>query len=535
MFDSISYQKEKKLLSIVDTKYSAAWNEHHIFCRPQEVIDWIRVIREDLSYLYFIDAVVQEYPSNTHFDFELDIIVANLESHQRLHLHIQFNRSEVIPSIIDFYPAALFALREQRDLFDFKFSKPLEALWVTENNKNLLSDEWNLKKENQKFLAPKLPFNPNKTEAPYPQEKWRWKHCDLYSKETLGKFEAFYCFDPFKLVDVRIRLGSHFRGIESLLTQKSHAHITHLLENVNEFASPFYSGAWAINLEKILGIDITERAKALRIVLWELSRMSEHLFVIYESCSLLKLNEAQFFLDAYERTCELFERLTGNRHGKGMMCIGGVRMDIPAGWLIEFQDYNKVFLKNLQVYHQHLLSNAKFRTLLTHAKVSSHAVLQYGVSGPSLRAAGINYDLRKSRPLYFYEDIDFDVPVGVHGTSYDRFLIRFEEIIQSSRIITQVLDNLPMGNIDLGLNETEWMNSLRSKRSEYHYFSLEAPNGETGVVYAQGENASIKRLKIKSPSLFLAQGLGEFLRGTSDESIAVALASLGIREREMER
>lgn len=534
MFDRNSYHKDSQLFSIVNKQYMAAWDEHHIFCRPQDLINWVRVIKEDLNYLYFIEALVVTNPEeDKSFDFELDLIVANLESHQRLHLHVLFNKNEIIPNIVHFYPAALYALREQADLFDFKLEIPLETLFVSEKNRNIFSSDWSLKEETHLFKAPVLPYNPNKSEPPYPQESWRWVHADLYSQNTLGKFEALYCFDPFKLVDVRVRLGSYFKGIEAELCQKDQRHITYLLEQVNHLAAPFYSGAWAINIEEIFNITITERAKALRIVLWELTRIAEHLFVIYEMCSLLKLNEYTFYLDAYERIGELLETLTGNASGQGMIIIGGINYDIPAGWIVEFQEFNKLFLKNIQVYHQRLLSNAKFRTLLTHSQVSSHAVLQYGVSGPNLRAAGINYDLRKSRPLYFYQDIDFDVPVGVKGTSFDRYLIRYEEVIQSSRIITQVLDNLPLGSIE---SSTEHVSSrLVTLTKEYHYSSLEAPNGETGIVYVQGEKGQIKRLKIKSPSLFLAQAMKEFLIGIDEKSIPVALASLGIREREMER
>jgi len=535
MFDNTSYQKEKNLFSIVNKQYKATRDEHHLFCRPQDLINWIQVVKEDLNYIYFIDAVALLNPSNTPYDFELDIIVANLESHQRLHLHVQFYKDEIIPSIVNFYPSSLYALREQRDLFDIKFDIALDSLFLTEKNRNIFSEDWKKNEEAKPFTAPKLPYNPNKSERPYPQESWRWSHGDLFSRKTLGKFEAYYCFDPFKVVDVRTRLGSNFRGIEFELAHKDHMHITYLLEHMNNFASPFYSAAWAINLEQVLELEITERAKGLRIVLWELSRIAEHLFITYEMCHLLELNESLFYLDAYERVCELFEAFSGNRYGQGIIKVGGLNVDIPAGWIIEFQEFNKIFLKNITLYHQYLLANSKFRTLINHTKVSSYSVLQNGISGPNLRAAGVNYDLRKSRPVYFYQDIDFDVPVGVNGTSFDRYLIRFEEMIQSSRIITQVLDNLPLGLIDLEIGQTEWINQLKQKNNEFHYFALEAPNGETGIVYAQGRNAEIKRLKVKSPSLNLTQGLNEFLRGIKEAEVSVALASLGIREREMER
>ncbi|MFA5584599.1 MAG: NADH-quinone oxidoreductase subunit C, partial [Bacteriovoracaceae bacterium] len=358
MFDNISFQKEKRLFSIVNKQYEAAHNEHHLYCRPQDLINWVQVIKEDLNYIYFIDVVALRNPSNTPFDFELDIIVANLESHQRLHLHVQFYKGEVIPSIANFYPSSLYALREQRDLFDIKFDMALESLFLTEKNRNIFSSDWEQKEEAKTFKPPKLPYNPNKSESPYPQESWRWAHGDLFSKKTLGKFEAYYCFDPFKVVDVKTRLGSKFRGVELELTKKDHSHIAYLLEHMNHFASPFYSSAWVINLEQILELEITERAKGLRIVLWELSRIAEHLFVTYEMCHLLELNESLFYLDAYERVCELFEAFSGNRYGQGVIKVGGLSFDIPAGWIIEFQEFNKIFLKNITLYHQYLLANS---------------------------------------------------------------------------------------------------------------------------------------------------------------------------------
>ncbi|HLT22162.1 MAG TPA: NADH-quinone oxidoreductase subunit C, partial [Bacteriovoracaceae bacterium] len=139
MFDNTSYQKEKNLFSIVNKQYKATRDEHHLFCRPQDLINWIQVVKEDLNYIYFIDAVALLNPSNTPYDFELDIIVANLESHQRLHLHVQFYKDEIIPSIVNFYPSSLYALREQRDLFDIKFDIALDSLFLTEKNRNIFS------------------------------------------------------------------------------------------------------------------------------------------------------------------------------------------------------------------------------------------------------------------------------------------------------------------------------------------------------------------------------------------------------------
>lgn len=157
-----------------------------------------------------------------------------------------------------------------------------------------------------------------------------------------------------------------------------------------------------------------------------------------------------------------------------------------------------------------------------------------------MRAAGLNFDLRKSQPFYFYQDIDFDIPVGINGTAYERYLVRYEEIQQSFRIITQVIDNLPLGeymNPEFNQNYLEVDKLLQSARGgkSWHYTGVESPNGEAGFLIMVGDKAQLLRAKIKTPSFPIVQALDHFISGINESQLRCNLASLGVRSTELDR
>jgi NADH:ubiquinone oxidoreductase subunit D len=157
-----------------------------------------------------------------------------------------------------------------------------------------------------------------------------------------------------------------------------------------------------------------------------------------------------------------------------------------------------------------------------------------------MRAAGLNFDLRRSRPFYFYQDIDFDIPVGIFGTAYDRYLVRYEEIYQSFRIISQVLDNLPLGDICLATKDKNSQSNdlgflYDDVKSDWFYASLESPNGEAGYNFFLTNDFKFERIKIKTPSFVIAQAMPFFLNGLSRDQIPSAVASLGISRWEIDR
>lgn len=536
MFNVKDLQEHQNIFSEVGTFYHQVLGQHHIDLRPKDLLRWIEFAKNDLGYLTLLDIAcldrkmgIDEKP----YEFELSYLLFNMGSHQRLNLHVHFNTGEVVPTVTTHFSVAGWMEREQMEMFGISIGQvKSESLLIPKGSmpplrKNIEISDWPMEEEQS---LPPLRYNPNKSEKPYPEEAWIWKKFDILSPETLGNFGWQVCFDPVRVVDSNTKIGFFHRGLEKLLESKNWNHVLQLVDLIHPGAAPTYSTIWAKNLEEILSISLPERAQAIRIVLLELARIADHLTVLFEIASSLQKDEARLFINAREKVYELFEKYSGHRQGMGSICLGGVREDLPHGWIIEYQEVANLLKKSLLTIHNSLLGQRNFRSHLDHSPVNAQTVLQWGVGGPAMRASGLNFDLRKSQPLYFYQDVDFDVPVGIHGTSYDRYLIRYEEIHQSLRIITQVLDNLPLGEL---VNSEE--SGIVTLTPGWHYSSLESPNGEAGFYHYFLKEMKPERLKVKTPSFTLTQALPEFVRGLEEWQLPGALASLGIRKSEQDR
>ncbi len=544
MFSWKEFEKTKVLLS-QDPSYVDISGQHHVSIRPVNLLRWMEMAGEDLGFLTLVEiagADLTELPSR-EFDFELTYHLLNMGTHQRLNLHVVFYATDIVPSIVSLFSNADWMEREQWEALGIHFTRPMTSLLLPVGQTNYplrkspIVTTWPM---DNPINLPRIRKNPNKSEVPYPEEVHEWKKFDLLSKNSLGLFEWLVCFDPEKVVDSKVNIGFYHQGLEKLLENKEWQLALQLVDKINIGSAPSYSISWAKSMEDTLRIKIPERAQAIRIVFLELARIYEHLTVMHEMTFALKLEESRFFLNAREKIDELVEKYCGRRQGLGIARYGGVKDDLPHGWIVEYQNVCEVISKALRVIHNSLMGQKIFRDNLKGAEVSAQTALQWGVSGPAMRACGLNFDLRKSQPFYFYQDIDFDIPVGIHGTAYERYLVRYEEIFQSFRIITQVIDNLPMGEIinadfDKGYFAVKEFFENTELNQRWQYTGLESPNGEAGFLVMMNGSTTPYRVKIKSPSLPLAQALPHFILDIREEQLKSCLASLGIRQSELDR
>jgi NADH-quinone oxidoreductase subunit C/D len=544
MFSWKEFEKTKVLLS-QDPSYADISGQHHLTIRPVNLLRWMEMVGEDLGFLTLVEiagADLTQLPSR-EFDFELTYHLLNMGTHQRLNLHVVFYESDIIPSIISLFSNADWMEREQWEALGIQFTRSMTSLLLPVGQTNYplrkspIASSW---PSDKSIDLPRIRKNPNKSEVPYPEEANEWKKFDLLSKNSLGLFEWLVCFNPTKVVDSKVNIGFYHQGLEKLLENKEWQLALQLVDKINIGSAPSYSISWAKSMEDTLRIKIPERAQAIRIVCLELARISEHLTVMHEMTFALKLEESRLFLNAREKIDELVEKYCGRRQGLGIARYGGVKDDLPHGWIIEYQNVCEVVSKALRIIHNSLMGQKLFRDNLKGAEVSAQTALQWGVSGPAMRACGLNFDLRKSQPFYFYQDIDFDIPVGIHGTAYERYLVRYEEIFQSFRIITQVIDNLPMGEIintdfDKGYFAVKEFFENTELNQRWQYTGLESPNGEAGFLIMMNGSTTPYRVKIKTPSLPLAQALPHFILDIREEQLKACLASLGIRQSELDR
>lgn len=523
MFSWKEFEKNKEVLSHMGgQRYKDEWGQHHLTVSLNELLDWVEFLKEDLGYF-----TLTEIAAGSLEDGRIELIyhLLNMGSHQRLNLHLSFFEGEMVPSIVRFFPHAEWPERERQDFNNVFFDEKRAPLFS---------------RHEEEIKFPALPYNPNKSEAPYPEESYKWKHFDLLSPVTKGHFEALICFDPVKAVEARLRIGYYHQGFERMMENKDIIHILQLIDKVNLKASPTYSIAWARTVEEMFRIKIPERAQAIRIVLLELSRIAEHLSVLAAVSMAASSPEYTTFINSREKIYELFEKFSGHRLGVGSAAVGGTKEDLPPGWIVEYQGAADLLVKNLRTVNKSLINSRRFREALQGEPLNAQSMLQWGISGPAMRAAGLNFDLRKSQPFYFYQDIDFDIPVGINGTGYDRYLIRFEEILQSFRIITQVIDNLPLGeviSIDFNKNYFEILQNLEKleQPKQWHGSAIESPSGEAGFLVKFGTGLKPLFFKMKTSSFFIAQAAGVFLKGLTEDQVAANIASLGISRWEMDR
>lgn len=544
MFSWKEFEKTKNVLS-QDSSYQDLVGQHHVTVRPANLIRWIKLAKEDMGFFTLVEIAgvdLKDVQGSQH-DFELTYHLLNMGSHQRLNIHVRFDADEIVPSIVESFSHADWPELEQQEALGLKFDRPVKALLLPQGQKNFpLRKNVNISNWPVDVSAslPEIKSNPNKSEAPFPEEAFVWKKYDIFSPESAGMFEWMVCYDPVKIVNVKVNIGFHHQGLEKLLENKDWQQVLQLVDKIHLGAAPTYGIAWVKSLEDFLRVKLPERAQAIRIVALELARIAEHLTVMHEMTLSLGLDEHRLFLNNREKIYELMEKFCGRRQGLGIARIGGIKEDLPHGWIIEYQLVCDIVSKNLLMINQSLFSQNKFRYQLTGGTVSAQTALEWGVSGPVMRASGLNFDLRKSQPFYFYKDIDFDIPVGINGTAYERYLIRYEEIFQSFRIITQVIDNLPLGEI-LNVDFDRDFIGIKDHLSQmdfpkaWQYTGIESPNGEAGFLVMFNDKNSPYRVKIKTPSFSIVQALSHFISGVREDQLKANLSSLGIRPYEIDR
>src|SRR6195952_1889940 len=234
-------------------------------------------------------------------------------------------------------------------------------------------------------------------------------------------------------------------GFEKIGEYRQYNQIIPWTDREDYLNSPGNNVAFALGAERLFGIEITERCKVLRVIACEMSRIISHL--VWLGTTSIDIGAFTPFLWAFQQReviYSLLESWIGGRLTTTLTRVGGMGADIPDGWTDDLANFVRTFPKVLEECETMLSKNAIWvgRTVGLGA-MSADEALNWGLSGPMLRASGVAYDVRKDFPYLDYETYDFDVPIGQAGDVYDRFLVRMEELRQSVRILEQALDRLP--------------------------------------------------------------------------------------------
>lgn len=353
-------------------------------------------------------------------------------------------------------------------------------------------------------------------------------------------------------------VGYLHRGDEKIAENMTYTQFIPYTDRLDYLAPLANNVAYALAVEKLMGIDqqLPPRCQYIRVICCELARISAHLLGL--GAFAMDVGALTVFLHTFterEKIYNLCESLTGARFTTSYTRIGGVSRDLPEGWVEQCRKFLDEVVINFDESEELLTRN---RIFIDRTKdvgiISREAAIDYGLSGPNLRGSGVDFDMRKAHPYLVYDQLEFEVPIGSVGDSYDRYLVRMEEMRQSVRILRQCLDKLPGGPVNVPDGKVvlppkeKVLSSMEELIHQFIlvtqgvnappgeiYFGAENPKGELGFYINSRGGGTPYRLKIRAPSFVNLSILSHLLPGHMMSDTVAILGSLDFVMGECDR
>ncbi len=291
-------------------------------------------------------------------------------------------------------------------------------------------------------------------------------------------------------------IGYLHRSTEKIVENREYIQIIPFLDRLDYLSSMYCELPCVLAVEKLMGIEVPPRAQTIRVMVCEINRILSHL-VWWGSfgLDLGAFTPMLFCFREREEGLNLFEELSGQRLTYNYMRTGGVARDLPEGFEKKVRDYMKIIREKLDDYDELLTGNVIFQNRTKGIGIiPPEMAINFGLSGPMLRGSGIAHDIRKVEPYCGYENYEFDIPVGSAWDAFDRYLVRFEEMKQSAKIVEQALERLDKGPVMAKVPK-----KIAPPKGEI-YFRVEAPRGELGIYLVSDGSSKPYRMKVRTPS-----------------------------------
>ncbi|MCE2744079.1 MAG: NADH-quinone oxidoreductase subunit D [Fluviicola sp.] len=372
---------------------------------------------------------------------------------------------------------------------------------------------------------------------------------------THGIFQNILKVDGEKILEATQTVGYIHRAFEKIAERRPYNQITTLTDRLNYCSSPINNIGYHMTIEKLIGCEIPKRVQYMRVIIMELARIADHLV-----CNSVigvdtgALTGFTYMFQQREKIYDMFEEVCGARLTTNLGRIGGFDHEFSPAFYSKLEDFLKEFPALFAEFDNLLTRNRIFmdRTINS-GPISAERALEYSFSGPNLRAAGVDYDVRVMNPYSSYEDFDFIIPVGSNGDTYDRFQVRQEEIRQSLSIIRQALDKMPEGPCHADVPDF----FLPPKQEVYEnmealiyhfkivmgetpvpvgevYHSVEGGNGELGFYLISDGGRSPYRLQFRRPCFIYYQAYPEMITGQTISDAVLTLSSMNVIAGELD-
>jgi NADH-quinone oxidoreductase subunit D len=372
---------------------------------------------------------------------------------------------------------------------------------------------------------------------------------------THGIFQNVLKMDGEIIIEGEPTIGYIHRAFEKLAERRPYYQITPLTDRMNYCSAPINNMGWHMTVEKLIGAEIPKRAQYMRVIIMELSRIADHII-----CDTVigvdtgALTGFTYLFQDREFIYEIFEEICGARLTTNIGRIGGMERDFPRKAWDKIDQFLKEFPRKLKEFESLLMRNRIFMDrVIGVGPITPEKALDYGFTGPNLRAAGVDYDVRVAQPYSSYEDFDFTIPVGTNGDTYDRFMVRLEEMWQSLRIIEQAVKNMPDGAFAANVPEfylpPKEMVYNNMEALIYHfkivmgetdvpkgevYHAVEGGNGELGFYLISDGGRTPFRLHFRRPCFIYYQAYPEMIKGGQLSDAILTMSSMNVIAGELD-
>jgi NADH-quinone oxidoreductase subunit C/D len=517
----------------------------------------LRFLKEKNYFHFLMNITGVDYPERAQ-RFEVIYELFNKNDYSRLRVKAQVGENESIPSVISVWRGADWFEREIYDMFGVKFEGHPNLRRILTHHEFVghpLRKDYDADKQQACTTALPIHFDIG-TEPKEKADSLVPLNIGPSHPATHGTLRVMVELNGEKIHRAGVEIGFLHRCFEKMAETHPYNQVIPYTDRLNYCSAPMNNVGYCKTVEKILGVEIPARAQAMRVLLCELSRFIDHVVCIGANAVDLGALTGFFHLFTLrEKVYSLFEKLCGARLTVSMTRVGGMAQDAPEGWFDEV----------LQVVKELRQGVSEIELLLTENKIwmqrtqgvgaiSAERAIEWGYTGPCLRAAGVGLDLRKAQPYYGYDQLDFDIPVGSTGDVYERYLVRIEEMKQSCKIVEQICKNMPSGDYtirDKGIVLPEKkdvygnieglmnhfmlvINGLRPPVGEV-YDATEAANGELGFHLVSDGSGAPYRLKVRPPCFAIYQSFPESITGGLVADVISILGSMNLIAGELDR
>lgn len=522
-----------------------------------EILDLLAYVKnlKESGYEFLLDICGADYPEREK-RFEVVYHFFSLAKKERLRLKVQIAETESVPSIISVWKNANWFERETWDMYGIKFDKhPYLKRLLTHHEfvghplrKDYPSDY-------QQHLSHSAPIHfaeggDETAEGLVPL------NIGPSHPATHGTLRIMAELSGETVVRANVEIGYLHRCFEKMAETHAYNQVIPYTDRLNYCSAPINNIGYCKAVEKLLDVEIPLKAQALRVMLSELSRIIDHIVCIGAASVDIGALTGFFHLFTYrELVYNLFEKLCGARLTVALTRVGGMAQEPPAGWYKDVLKVCSQIEEGIKELDDLLTGNKIFIARTSGvAPISKENAMEWGYTGPLLRATGVDHDLRKTEPYYIYDQLDFDIPIGTTGDLYDRYLVRVEEMRQSLKIIRQIARNVPegdytirdknivlpekkdvYGNIEGLMNHFMLViNGLKPPKGEV-YSAVEGANGELGFYLVSDGSGKPYRLKVRPPCFSIYQSFPEQIKGVQVADVVAILGSMNVIAGELDR